>query len=72
MSQEISTTVNYAKLAGDVKSQVVNLSAMLLDVPPEHAAHASLAEARKALEAAYGKLKASIETLKQNHKSGYR
>lgn len=60
MGQEIVPTINYAKLAGDVKSQVVNLTAMLLDIPPEHGAHAPLTAARTSLEQAYAKLRESV------------
>lgn len=63
MSRESGPEINFAKLAGDVKSQIVNLTAMLLDIPPEHEAYKGLASARTALEQSYAKLRASIVPL---------
>lgn len=60
MSQLIVPEVNYAKLAGDVKSQIVNLTAMLLDIPRDHPSYLKLATARGALEEGYAALRATV------------
>lgn len=52
--------VDFAKFAGEIKSQIVHLTAMLLDIPTEHAARQPLEAARTALEASYAKLRESI------------
>lgn len=52
--------LDYSKAAGDVKNQIVHLTALLLDVPEDHEARASLVAARTALEQAYAKLRTSI------------
>jgi hypothetical protein len=52
--------VDYSKAAGDIKSQIVHLTALLLDIPEEHAARANLADARSDLEKAYQKLREAI------------